>query len=87
MDIQKNLFLNNDNFLWISDKSGFDHIYLVEDEGKRLNQITKGNWDVAKLVNESTVYYSSTEDNSIERVIYSISLNGKNKKAISRKRF
>ena len=88
VDIQEKLFfLNNDNFLWISDKSGFDHIYLVEDEGKRLNQITKGNWDVAKLlgVNESTIYYSSTEDNSIERVIYSISLNGKNKKAISPK--
>ena len=48
MDIQEKLFfLENDNFLWISDRSGFDHIYLVENEGKRLRQITKGNWDVA----------------------------------------
>ena len=88
LDIQEKIFfLNNDNFLWISDRSGFDHIYLVENEGKSLKQITSGNWDVAKLlgVNESTVYYSSTEDNSIERVIYSISLNGNNKKAISPK--
>ena len=88
LDIQKKIFfLNNDNFLWISDRSGFNHIYLVENEGKSLNQITSGNWDVAKLlgVNENTVYYSSTEDNSIERVIYRINLNGKNKKAISPK--
>ncbi len=88
LDIQEKIFfLNNDNFLWISDRSGFNHIYLVENEGKSLNQITSGNWDVAKLlgVNENTVYYSSTEDNSIERVIYRINLNGKNKKAISPK--
>jgi dipeptidyl-peptidase-4 len=84
---QKLLFFKNDKFLWISDRSGFDHIYLVENEGKKIKQITRGNWDVDKLlgVNKNTVYYSSTEDNSIERVIYSINLNGNNKKAISPK--
>ena len=88
VDIQeKILFLENDDFLWISDRSGFDHIYLVQNEGKNLKQITSGNWDVAKLLgfNNNTIYYSSTEDNSTERVIYSIGLNGKNKKAISPK--
>ena len=88
VDIQeKILFLENDDFLWVSDRSGFDHIYLVQNEGKNLKQITSGNWDVAKLLglNNNTIYYSSTEDNSTERVIYSIGLNGKNKKAISPK--
>ncbi len=88
VDIQQKLFLlENDNFLWISDRSGFDHIYLVQNEGKNLKQITRGDWDVAKLlgINNTTIYYSSTEDNSTERVIYTISLNGKNKKAISPK--
>ena len=88
VDIQeKILFLENDDFLWVSDRSGFDHIYLVQNEGKNLKQITGGNWDVAKLLgfNNNTIYYSSTEDNSTERVIYSIGLNGKNKKAISPK--
>ena len=86
VDIQQNLFfLENDNFLWISDRSGFDHIYLAQNEGKNLKQITRGNWDVAKLLglNNTKIYYSSTEDNSTERVIYSISLNGKNKKVVS----
>lgn len=83
----KIFFLENDNFLCISDRSGFDHIYLVESKGKKIKQITKGSWDVDKLlgVNKNTVYYSSTEDNPIERVIYRISLSGKNKKAISPK--
>jgi len=88
VDIQQKLFfLKNDNFLWISDRSGFDHIYLVQNEGKNLQQITRGKWDVAELLglNNTIIYYSSTEDNSTERVIYSISLNGKNKKAISPK--
>ena len=34
-------------------------------------------------LNNNKIYYSSTEDNSTERVIYSISLNGKNKKVVS----
>ena len=82
VDIEDKIyFLEKDNFLWISDRSGFDHIYLVESEGKKIKQITKGNWDVDKLLglNEKTVYYSSTEDNPIERVIYRISLSNPNK--------
>ncbi len=84
---EKICFLENDNFLWISDRDGFDHIYLVESNGKKIRQITDGKWDVDKLlgVDKNTIYYTSTEDNSIERVIYSISLNGKNKKVLSPK--
>ncbi len=88
VDIQKKIFfLENDSFLWKSDRSGFDHIYLVESDGKKLKQITRGSWDVDKLlgVNKNNIYYSSTEDSQIDRVIYKISLNGKNKKAISPK--
>ena len=88
VDIQEKLFLlDNENFFWISDRSGFNHIYLVENDGKSLKQITSGNWDVAKLLgfNNTTIYYSSSEDNSTERVIYRIGINGKNKKAISPK--
>tara|TARA_B100000575_G_scaffold34513_1_gene23258 strand:- start:15014 stop:17188 length:2175 start_codon:yes stop_codon:yes gene_type:complete len=88
LNIQEKIcFLENDNFLWISDRDGFDHIYLVESNGKKIRQITYGKWDVDKLlgVDKNTIYYTSTEDNSIERVIYSISLNGKNKKVLSPK--
>ena len=69
VDIQdKFFFLENDSFLWISDRSGFDHIYLVENDGKKIRQITRGNWDIDKLfgVHKNKVYYSSTEDNPIE---------------------
>ena len=85
---EKIFFLEDDNFLLTSDRSGYNHIYLVKNEEKKLNQITTGNWDVDKLlgVNKGVVYYSSTEDESIERVIYKISLNGKNKKPLSPKK-
>ena len=85
---EKIFFLEDDDFLLTSDRSGYNHIYLVKNEEKKINQITTGNWDVDKLlgVNKGVVYYSSTEDESIERVIYKISLNGKNKKSLSPKR-
>jgi dipeptidyl-peptidase-4 len=49
--------------------------------------VTKGNWEVTSYYGfdekASTVFYQSTENGSINRAVYSIGLNGKNKKALS----
>jgi len=51
------------------------------------NKITSGNWEVTNFygVNEKTktIFYQSVEDGSINRTIYSIKLNGKNKKRLT----
>ena len=36
-------FLEDNSFLWISEKDGFNHIYHYNSSGKLINQITKGN--------------------------------------------
>lgn len=88
VDIQDNLtFLADNSFIWTSEKSGFNHIYHYSKEGKLINQVTKGNWEVTNFfgINEknNTVYYQSVEDGSINRTIYSIKLNGTSKKRLS----
>ena len=88
IDIHDNLtFLKNNSFIWTSEKDGFNHIYHYSNQGKLLNQVTKGAWEVTKFyaINEqtSTVFYQSTEDGSINRTIYSIKLNGKDKKLLT----
>ena len=90
IDITDNLtFLNNDSFIWTSEKDGFNHIYHYNFSGKLINQITKGNWVVTQYYgfNESknTIYYQSAENGSINRGVYSIELNGQNKKLLSNK--
>lgn len=88
VDIHDNLtFLKDNSFIWTSEKDGYNHIYHYSKGGKLKNQITSGNWEVTKFygVNEKakTVYYQSVEDGSINRTVYSIGLNGKNKKRLS----
>lgn len=70
-----------------SERSGFNHMYLYTLEGDLLNQITKGNFDVDELqgVNQSegVLYYTSTEISPLDRNVYSIKLDGTEKKLLT----
>ncbi|MFK8058955.1 MAG: S9 family peptidase [Polaribacter sp.] len=90
VDITDNLtFLADNSFIWTSEKDGYNHIYHYDFNGKLINQITKGNWEVTRYYgfNETkkTVYYQSVENGSINRGVYSIGLDGQNKKLLSNK--
>ena len=90
IDITDNLtFLTDNSFIWSSEKDGYNHLYHYDKSGKELTQITKGNWEVTNYygLNEKTktIFYQSVENGSINRDVYSISINGKNKKRLSSK--
>lgn len=90
VDIHDNLtFLTDNSFIWTSEKDGFNHIYHYDFNGKLINQITKGTWEVTNYYGfnaaKKTIYYQSVENGSINRGVYSIGLNGKNKKLLSEK--
>jgi dipeptidyl-peptidase-4 len=89
IDVTFNLtFLDDNSFIWTSEKDGFNHIYHYDKSGKLINQVTSGNWEVTDYygfdAKNNTVYYQSTENGSINRDVYSIKLNGKNKKRLSK---
>ena len=58
-------FLDDNSFIWTSEKDGFNHIYHYNFNGKLINQITKGNWEVTKYYGfnkeKKTIYYQSVE--------------------------
>ena len=88
VDITDNLtFLKDNSFIWTSEKDGFNHIYVYDKTGKLKNQVTKGNWDVTNYYGfdeaTNTVFYQSVENGSINRDVYRIGLNGKNKIRLS----
>lgn len=76
-------FLEDNSFLWNSERDGFRHIYHYSDNGKLINQVTKGNWEVTDFYGfnpkNNRIYYQSTESGSINRGVYSVKINGKNK--------
>lgn len=90
VDVTSDLtFLPDNSFIWTSEKSGYNHIYHHALDGELKNQVTKGDWDVTDYYGydpaKRTIYYQSTENGSINRGVYSIGLDGKNKKALSDK--
>ena len=90
INITNNLtFLTDNSFIWTSEKNGFNHIYHYNFNGKIINQITKGNWEVTRYYgfneNKKTIYYQSVENGSTNRGVYSIGLDGNNKKLLSNK--
>ncbi|WP_291285836.1 S9 family peptidase [Flavobacterium sp.] len=89
VDVTDNLtFLKDNSFIWTSEKDGFNHIYVYDKNGKLKNQVTKGNWEVTSYYGfdekNKTVFYQSTENGSINRDIYRIALDGKNKVRLSK---
>jgi dipeptidyl-peptidase-4 len=88
VDITDNLtFLNDNSFIWTSEKSGWNHIYHYDTSGKLINQITKGDWEVTNYYgfdqNTGRIYYQSTENGSMNRDLYSVLASGENKFRLS----
>lgn len=74
-------------FLWGSERDGFHHLYVYSVEGKRLHQLTQGEWEVESTVgvDESAgeVYFTSTEQSPLERQLYSVRFDGKHRRRIT----
>lgn len=89
VDVTDNLtFLKDNSFIWTSEKDGYNHIYHYSKDGQLINQITKGNWEVTNYYgyDEKTknIFYQSVENGSINRDVYSIKLNGRNKARLTK---
>jgi dipeptidyl-peptidase-4 len=73
-------WLNDGSFLWLSDRTGWRHIYHYTSDGKLIKQVTSGDWDVRSLdaVDEAkgTLYFSGTEHSFIANHEYAIKLDG-----------
>lgn len=88
VEIDDNLLILGDGntILRTSEADGFNHIYKLTFDGT-LTQITKGSWDVIEFygIDETTntIFYSAAEKSAISKGIYSILIDGSNKKALS----
>ncbi|MCL1943027.1 MAG: S9 family peptidase [Candidatus Azobacteroides sp.] len=73
------IFLNkSDQFIWQSQRSGFNHLYLYQTDGKLLKPLTSGDWVVTRVIGtdekEENLFYLSTEGNPIEIHPYKVNL-------------
>ncbi len=75
-------------FLWMSERDGWNHLYLYDYSGKLIHRVTKGEWEVMQLAgvskDEKSVYYVSTEDTPLERHLYRINIDGAKKEKLTK---
>lgn len=76
-----------EEFFWISDRDGWNHLYRYNYAGELLNQVTSGEWVVTNVhamdPETETVWYESTEESPLERHLYSISFDGDEKERLT----
>ncbi len=78
---------NNKGFILTNESDNYNHLYYYDNNGKVVNQITKGNWDVITFYGydekTNTLFYQSTEQGPINRDVYSVKLDGTSKLRLS----
>lgn len=71
-------FLDDNSFIWGSERDGNRHLYWYDQNGKPKKQITKGNWEVTDYYgfNPKTkeVLVQTTEKGSINKVVSKINI-------------
>lgn len=74
-------------FYWVSDRTGYAHLYRYDYSGKLLNPVTSGNWEVTFVHHidpkAKKVYFTSTEASPLERQLYVADTDGKNKRRLT----
>ena len=87
IDINNNLsFLQNNYFIWTSEKNGYNHIYLKGLDGSE-EQLTNGAWEITSFdgldSDNMQIFYRSTEEGSINRTLYVLDLETGERKKLS----
>lgn len=71
-------FLKDGRFLWSSERSGFEHLYVASEDGSTLTALTQGEWIVDGLlaIDEAAglAYVSGTRDGATEAHVYAVPL-------------
>lgn len=74
----------NDYFSFVSEKSGFNHLYWYNMNGTLVKQVTQGNYELKEFLGydeaDGSFYYSSNEESPLRQAIYKIDRKGKKTK-------
>lgn len=69
----------SNNFVWISEKDGFNNLYYYDFNGKLISQLTANKFVVKDILTAKNgkIYFSATGENPLNTLIYSVDLKGK----------
>jgi dipeptidyl-peptidase-4 len=69
---------NPEKLYFQSNRDGFNHVYSYQMKDGKINQITKGPWEVTELLGfdmqEKNMFFEATNESALERNLYKINL-------------
>jgi len=73
-------WINQGNeFIWVSEKDGWRHIYKISRDGKKVDLLTKGNYDIGtlKAIDElnNYIYFTASPTNATQLYLYRVRIN------------
>lgn len=90
--IKENVFdqicFYDNHFSFVSEKSGFNHLYWYNLNGDLLKQVTTGNFELSQFLGysaeENAFYYTSNEGSTLRKALFKIDGKGKKQKLSDR---
>jgi dipeptidyl-peptidase-4 len=74
------VWLNDGSFLWLSERSGFKHLYRYKTDGTPVKQLTSGSWDIRTFLGvdekSSSAFLLATERSPLGADVYRVGLDG-----------
>ncbi len=71
----------SNNFIWISEKDGFNNLYYYDFNGKLIKQLTTNKFVVKEILaarkNGKEIYFTATGENATNTLVYKVDLSGK----------
>lgn len=66
--------LEDQQFLWGSERTGFNHLYLYREDGTLVEPLTAGDWVVSdiKAVTKEAIFFTGYRDTPLEHHLYSL---------------
>lgn len=68
------------NFVWISEKDGFNNLYYYSIDGKLINQLTHNKFPTREIIKSNAagteIYFKATGENPTNMLVYKVDLKG-----------
>ena len=74
------IWLKDGTFLWLSERTGFQHLFHFKGDGSLIKQVTDGKWEVRTVYGVDNaaglVYFAGTERSNIGADVYRVKIDG-----------